>query len=75
MWIPGFPFLHDFSDPLVIIEPPFSMQMADDTADDAYDTGGYTVSFQDMSGAEWYKVPNSGSRDHIASQTDGRFMV
>ena len=49
--------------------------MADDTADDAYNTCGYTVSFQNMSGAEWYKVPNSGSRDHIATRTDGRFAV
>ena len=33
------------------------------------------ISFQDMSGAEWYKVANSGSRDQIATRTDGRFMV
>ena len=33
------------------------------------------ISFQDMSGAEWYKVANSGSRDQIATQTDGRFVV
>ena len=39
-WISGFSFLHDFSDPIVIIGTPFSMHMADDTADDAYDTGG-----------------------------------
>ena len=35
MWIPGFHvFLHDFSDPIVIIATPFSMHMADDTAGD-----------------------------------------
>ena len=33
------------------------------------------INFQDMSGAEWYKVANSGSRDQIATRTDGRFMV
>ena len=39
-------------------------------------TGGYGQ-FQDMSGGELYKVANSGrpSKDHIATQTDGRFMV
>ena len=38
MGIPGFPFLRDFRDPVVIIGTPFSTQ----TADDAYATGRYS---------------------------------
>ena len=48
MGIPGFPFLRDFRDPVVIIGTPFSTQMADDTGD-AYDSGGYSQ----FSGKEW----------------------
>ena len=31
MGIPGFPFLRDFRDPVVVIGAPFSTQTADDT--------------------------------------------
>ena len=41
MGIPGFPFLRDFRDPVVIIGTPFSTQTADDP-DDEYVTGGYS---------------------------------
>ena len=41
MGIPGFPFLCDFRDPVVIIGTPFSTQTADDTGD-TYDSGGYS---------------------------------
>ena len=51
MCIPGFPFLRDFRDPVVIIGSPFSTQTADDTGD-AYDSGGYSQS----SGKEWPSV-------------------
>ena len=48
----------------------------DDAADDAYDDWRIRSVFrQNVSGAEWYKVVNSGSRDHIATRTDGRFML
>ena len=40
MGIPGFPFLCDFGDPVVIIGTPFS-----DTGDE-YDSGGYSQSFR-----------------------------
>ena len=45
MGIPGFPFLRDFRDPVVIIGTPFSTQTADDA-----------VSFENMSGAEWLSI-------------------
>ena len=51
MGIPGFPFLLDFWDPVVIIGTPLSTQTADDTGD-AYDSGGYSQS----SGKEWPSV-------------------
>ena len=43
MGIPGFPFLRDFRDPVVIIGTPLSTQTADDTVD-AYDSCGYNQS-------------------------------
>ena len=73
MGIPGYPFLRDFRDPVMIIGTPFSMQTADDTGD-AYDSGGYSQS----SGKEWpcVKRPiNKGSRDHVPAWTDGRFVL
>ena len=51
MGLPGFPFLRDFRDPVVIIGTPLSTQTADDTGD-AYDSGGYSQS----SGKEWPSV-------------------
>ena len=47
MGIPGFPFLHDFRDPVMIIGTPISTQTTDDT-DGVYDT----VDTVNMSGAE-----------------------
>ena len=49
--IPGFSFLRDFRDPVVIIGTPFNTQTADDTGD-AYDSGGYSQ----LSGKEWPSV-------------------
>ena len=54
MGIPGFPFLRDFRDPVVIIRTPFSTQTADETGD-AYDSGGYSQS----SYKEWPIVKRS----------------
>ena len=51
MGIPGFPFLRDFRDPVMIIGTPFSTQTADDTGD-ANDSGGYSQ----LSGKEWPSV-------------------
>ena len=51
MGIPGFPFLRDFRDPVVIIGTPFSTQTADETGD-AYDSCRYSQS----SGKEWPNV-------------------
>ena len=48
---PGFPFLRDFRDPVVIIGTPFSTQTTDDTGD-ANDSGGYSQS----SGKKWPSV-------------------
>ena len=60
MGIPGFPFLPDFRDPVVIIGTPFSTQTADNT-DDAYNTGGYSqVRKHVRRRMAKYKVANSG---------------
>ena len=41
MGIPGFPFSHDFRDPIVIIQTPSACKLYSDR-DDVYDTGGYS---------------------------------
>ena len=71
MGIPGFPFLRDFRDPVVIIGTSFSTQTADDTGD-AYDSCGCSQ----FSGKEWpshckCKEANLGSRDRVPGQMEG----
>ena len=44
------------------------MHMADDTADDAYDTGGYESVFKTC---QVQKVANSGSRDQMERLVKG----
>ena len=55
MGIPGFPFLRDFRDPVVIIGTPFSTQTADES-DDARKLLADTVRFENVSSAEWPSI-------------------
>ena len=71
MGILGFPFLHDFRDPVVIIGTPFSTQTADDP-DDAYVTGRYSQVWKRVKcRMAKCKVANSGSINHIPGQMEG----
>ena len=70
MGIPGFPFLRDFRDPVVIIGIPFSTQ----TADDAYATGRYSQVWKHVRcRMAKYEVANSSEELHSDEQSADRF--
>ena len=52
MGIPGFPFLRDYRNPIVIIGTPLACKPLADDTDGAYNT----VDTVNMSGAEWPSI-------------------